>query len=291
MIGPVLLFAGLASGVAECRPEAPSAMVARATAFGGVIAPSPADAEEAEAAGMIAKEAARRYLALELPPFLIAPRSIGARPWLDRGCGFVFPWQFPRTATGEPHLPAHVLPHEIGHTVFIRFLAPRTGRDEYGGGAPDWLDEMAAIAFEDSAGVRMRRADARRHAARGELIPLTRLLSMPHPEWSARQPTADTLAGSPTRPPASAETPAFYATLCALLDFLIERTGDERVIRLLADQVQEDAPLDRWLLEHSAAGGAGAEGLSRLDSEIREFVLTDPRYIETRGGQARGEGR
>jgi hypothetical protein len=251
-------------------------MVARAAAFGGVIAPTEADAEEAAAAGTVAQEAARRFLAFEAPPFLIAAASPGTAP-APAGCAFVFPWRYQRQGAGESRLPSHVLPHEIGHSLFIRFMVPGSGKDEYGGGAPDWLDEMAAIAFEDFGGVRMRRREARRHAERGMLIPLARLLSMPHPEWSARRAAAGAPAASPVSAPASADTPAFYATVRGLLDFLIERTGDERVVALLAEQVRAAAPLDRWLLDHGGRR-SGAKGLSGLDRQIAAFVLTDPAY-------------
>lgn len=277
MNGPALLFAALAGGTGNCPPDPPREMVARAAPFGGVIAPTAADAEEAVAGGTVARDAARRFLGLEAPPFLIAEKSAGPPP-APGGCSFVFSWRFPRVGEGERRLPTEVLPHEIGHDLFIRFLAPATGRDEYGGGAPDWLDEMAAIAFEDAGGVRRRRGEARRHAERGALIPLARLLSMPHPEWSARAAVAGD-SGPTTHQPRSADTPAFYATVRALLDFLIDRTGDERVIRRLAEQVRSDAPLDRWLL---AKVPGAAKDLGGLDSQIAAFVLTNPAYDETR---------
>lgn len=271
----MLLLAAMA-----CPPPPSPGMVARWAQFGGVIAPTAANTDEAVAAGLVTQEAARRFLGFDPPPFLIAMVSPETPPPLG-GCSFVFPWTFSRLSTGAPRLPTHVLPHEIGHELFIRFFAPRTGADEYGGGAPDWLDEMAAIAFEDSAGVRMRRADTRRHAERGALIPLARLLSMPHPEWSARQNAVNSPAEPAVSQPGSVDTPAFYATVRALLDFLIDRTGNERVIRLMAEQVREGAPLDKWLLAQSVEGTA-AEGLTALDAEITAFVLTDPTYNEMR---------
>lgn len=281
-IAAALLLEATAAGAAGCPPEPPSGMVARAAPFGGVIAPTAEEADEAVAAGIVAREAARRFLGLEAPPFLIAPEAAqGERS--PGGCGFAFPWRFRSAGSEEPRLPTHVLPHEIGHGLFIRFLVPRSGADEYGGAAPDWLDEMAAIAFEDPGGVQMRRSEARRHAAQGGLIPLERLLSMPHPEWSARRARAGGPAGPPTSQPASADTPAFYATLRALLDFLIERSGDERVIRRIAEQARAKAPLDRWLLAHSSREAA-ARSLSALDAEIASFVLADPAYAETGGG-------
>lgn len=153
MMGIGLLLAAMVASSEAGPPEPPLGMVARAAPFGGVIAPSAAEAEEAQVAGIVAREAARRFLELEPPPFLIAPQSPDAQPMSAGGCSFVFPWSFSRSGAGGPRLPTHVLPHEIGHALFIRFLVPRTGKDEYGSGAPDWLDEMAAIAFEDPAGI------------------------------------------------------------------------------------------------------------------------------------------
>ncbi|HEX8483404.1 MAG TPA: hypothetical protein VF650_16010 [Allosphingosinicella sp.] len=262
-------------------------MVARTAPFGGVIAPTAADAEEAVAGGTVARDAARRFLGLEAPPFLIAAQSPGTSP--AAGCTFVFPWHFPQAVAGGRRLPPQVLPHEIGHALFIRFLVPETGKEEYGGGAPDWLDEMAAIAFESPGGVRKRRIEARDAAERGALMPLARLLSMPHPEWSARRAQASAAPEPRTGPPRSTDTPAFYATLRALLDFLIERTGDERVIKRLAEQARADAPLDRWLLAH--VPGAAGKGLSRLDAQIAAFVLTNPAYDEARENEAAEETR
>jgi hypothetical protein len=279
MKGLALLLAALAGGAGSCPPDPPGDMVARAAPFGGTIAPTAADAEDAIAGGMVARAAARRFLGLEPPPFLIAEDSSGTPP-APGGCAFVFRWRFPRIAAGERRLPSQILPHEIGHSLFIRYLAPATGNDEYGGGAPDWLDEMAAIAFEDAGGVRERRSDARRHAERGALLPLARLLSMTHPEWSVRPSATGAQSRPGGQPPRSGDTPAFYATLRALLDFLIERTGDERIIRRLAQQANERVPLDRWLLAN--VPGAGTKGLGGLDSHIAAFVLTNSAYDATR---------
>lgn len=274
MIGPTFLLAALAAPASVCPPPPPSGMTARAASFGGAIAFTARDAEEAAAAGDLARTAARRYLGLEAPAFLIFAGPTEAVPATD--CAFVFPWQFARGAGGEMRLPSHVLPHEIGHVLFIRYMFPESGRDEYGGAAPDWLDEMAAMAFEDGGGVAMRREEVRRQAGRGALIPLARLLTMPHPEWTARRPVPGASEGPPVSQPGSAETPAYYATVRALFDFLIDRTGDEQVIARLAQQVRAGAPLDAWLLAQTGKEGAAA-GLTGLDAQLAAFVLA-PEY-------------
>ncbi len=186
-------------------------------------------------------------------------------------------WHFPQTDDGAPRLPSHVLPHEIGHEIFIRFLMPRTGADEYGGGAPDWLDEMAAIALEDASGVQLRREEARRHAQSGALIPLARLLTMPHPEWQPKGSAADARRPGAVRQPGSPDTPAYYATVRALFDFLIDRTADERVIPRLVERIKQGDSVEKWLLDHVAKDSATA-GLSALDAEMASYILASPTY-------------
>ncbi len=40
------------------------------------------------------------------------------------------------------------LAHELGHEWFTTYLWPATKKNQYGGDAPDWLDELAAIVTE-----------------------------------------------------------------------------------------------------------------------------------------------
>lgn len=266
-IAAALLLAAVAVGGQPCAPASEEGMTVRHAAFGGVIAPTSADAIAGVEAGIAARAAAHRHLGLDVPPFLIAPSALGLSRQAT-GCAFVFAWRFSRARGGTP-LPSHVLPHEIGHDLFIRFLVPRRGVDEYGGAAPDWLDEMAAIACEDAAGVAVRRGEARRHAAEGRLIPLDRLLSMQHPEW--RESGAAPQLGGPGQP-RSADTPAFYATVRALFDFLVARTGDDRVIVRLAGRVREGSPIDPHYLALLAGGSASADPTS-LDAALAAFAV------------------
>lgn len=246
------------------------------TSFGGVLAGAREDADRAIAAGDVARKAARRFLDIDLPPFLIATVPVGS-DLPTAGCGFVFPWPAGRKRGEARPLPSHVLPHEIGHAVFIRFVVPRTVDDEYGGDAPDWLDEMAAMAFEDADGIRMRRSEARRHAAEGRLIPLRRLLSMTHPDWQPRKREGEEPSPAGTRQPKSTDTPAFYATVRALFDLLIDRTKDERVIPMLVTRLRSGVPIATWL-PAVIEGRNSPSDLARADAHLRAFVLDDPAF-------------
>ena len=271
MIATALLL--VAVGSVPCTPAPLPGMIARRATFGAVLAPTPDTVAAAIAAGEVARLAAYRYLALDLPPFLIAPPSAEARSRAE-GCGFVFHWPFARSRDGTSRLPTHVLPHEIGHDLFIRYLVPRSGMDEYGGAAPDWLDEMAAIACEDAEGIAGRRREAGRHARDGALIPLARLLTMAHPEWRPRAiRDAPRTRGSAL--PRSIETPAYYATVSALFDFLVARTGDERVIVTLAGRVRAGRPLDPDYIRRLVRRSGGADPGSLDDAIAASAMRTD----------------
>lgn len=85
---------------------------------------------------------------------------------------------------------AGALPHELAHGWFIHAYWPRAearASDHYGGPAPDWMDEIAAVLAEDQAMADGRRAqfaailsggDA---AAKARLLDLATFLSGGHP--------------------------------------------------------------------------------------------------------------
>lgn len=263
----VLLLTAIAStgiGLEPCEVLPETGVTALEAEFGTVLASTRADAQAGIDAGETALAAAKRYLAFDPPRWAIVDRSLSPE-LLPEACGPVFDWRF------GPELPAHVLPHEIGHDVFIRYLVPRSRVDEYGGGAPDWLDEMAAMAFEPAEGVAMRRGEAQRFARRGALVPLSRLLSMKHPEWSARR--ADGTVQGPAGQPLSAETPAFYATVRALFDFLVDRSGRDDVVAELARAYRAGQPLNRWILAASSR-----KDLTDIDAELAGFAI-DEDYV------------
>jgi hypothetical protein len=285
---PLSLGLAASAGQAGSAAESgvPAIFTGRSTAA-TVHVTARADMRRAFREASAAKRTASNALGLNIPHLIIVDQRLADEDVARSGSGLIYLWPFPGSGdvrqSSAP--PATLLRHEIGHDLFIRFLVPRTQQDQYGGAAPDWLDEMAAVAFEAPVEKRMRRAGARRFAEEGGLIPLARLLAMTHPEWRGHGDAP--AAGAVVRSPRSAETPAFYATVQALLDLLIDRTGSERVVRDLADQVRAGAPLDAWLLTHGSRTGPAA-GLDRLDAEISAFVLSDPRYAKAWSAMAPG---
>lgn len=82
----------------------------------------------------------------------------------------------------RPIAQASMLRHELLHQFFIRLLWHNDGGPkQYGGGAPDWLDEAAAITGEPPYLVRSRRARFIKMLQSGAVIPMSRFLHMEHP--------------------------------------------------------------------------------------------------------------
>ncbi|MEO1028112.1 MAG: hypothetical protein AAFX02_03530 [Pseudomonadota bacterium] len=87
----------------------------------------------------------------------------------------------PSTDTDQTVKP---LRHEIAHKLFIAAVwPPIEGKPAYGGGAPDWLDEVAAILAEDEVLTASRRTQIRKIASQDKLIPLETFFSMQHPAY------------------------------------------------------------------------------------------------------------
>ncbi len=75
----------------------------------------------------------------------------------------------------------------------------------------------------------------------------------------------------------SSDTPAFYATVRALFDFMIDKTADERVIPRLVERIRAGDSVEKWLLDNVAKNGATG-GLRGLDAEMVAYILTSPTY-------------
>lgn len=278
---PVPALAG-DSCASDMRPEnaqngqADEPLIIEHTSFGGIVVTNQMQADEAKVAGEIARDRALRYLGLQVPPFLIAAKNVQALPD-SSSCAFVMRWPLISPEHGYPKLPSDILPHEIGHQIFIQFLMPTTGKDEHGGSAPDWLDEMAAIAFEDDRGIEDRRAAARLLAKSNALIPLSELLSMTHPEWQPAALNKDPPVWGVPMQPRSLRTFHFYSTVRALLDFLIERTGKEKVISDLAKHIRSEKDVKDWFEQNISENGSKFK-FDEIDAELRQFVLTSEIY-------------
>lgn len=243
----------------------------------GYVAVDSLDIEAAVTEGNAAREAAERA-------FLLPNVSLAI---VEEGCTDAFApmlaedhsvhtWAFPNGSRREgPRPPTNVLRHEIGHGLFARYLVPTTRDDQYGTDAPDWLDEMAAIAFEGEDQQRSRRRMAMIDADETGLVPLPRLLRMVHPEYRRMALVPQGQAFS-VGSPASQDTLPFYSTIFAFYEFLVERTGSASIVAELASAFRDGEPLDHWILERT--GSSEANTLEELDADFLAWFDQAPHY-------------
>lgn len=212
------------------------------TGFGYVLV-SPEDVPAAINEGYATKLAAEKVLSLKNVTFAVVEEGSGDFQWGGTAGGFkTYTWTFPHGPRRFKPRPAiTLLRHEIGHDLFAR-LVPTASDNQYGTDAPDWLDEMAAVAFEGSD----QRSSRRRDAKNKGLLTLTTLLRMTHPELGApvvREAGQAFAAG----PVSSDQTIPFYATVSCLYEFLSEKTGDEGIVAELAAAFTRGEDLELWL--------------------------------------------
>ena len=163
--------------------------------------------------------------------------------------------------SGEPRGANHV-PHELGHGWYANAFWPASLQTpppttrRYGSPAPDWLDEAAAMLMEDETRTLWhhqrladgRSADAQRAAMSPPEVPLATLISMTHPALAslpapggADGPVSMVVIGRPS---------LFYAQVRVFTDYLIERSGDRRILAVVSKGLQGGATFDRWLGTH-----------------------------------------
>lgn len=267
----------LASLSMASSARADAADLARVDTDFGYVLVDPADVEAAIAEGRAAREAAKRVLLLPDVRFAIIEEGTGADRWGSFTSGYViYNWPFPNGTRRSAARPAtRVLRHEIGHDLLARHSIPGSGKDQYGTNAPDWLDEMAAIAFEGSEEQSDRRRAARRRADAG-LLPLSKLFSMTHPEFRPSSPIGDSQVVA-TSQPTSDDTMRFYATIQAFYDFLLDRTGNKAIIAELANAFVQGADLQTWIVERVEAR-PGHTSLAQLNGDFVQWFSRDPRY-------------
>ncbi|MEN1727242.1 MAG: hypothetical protein AAGJ52_02270 [Pseudomonadota bacterium] len=172
--------------------------------------------------------------------------------------------------------------HEIAHLLFMRELWPSTsnGAQQYGGDAPDWLDETAAVLAESESMTRDRRAALIDAVGAETLLPLAEYLSMPHPSFGdgafaamieeARANADDTGVIFITTEDSDAridDAALFYTQTRAWIDFLTERSGERQVFAHITEALKAGASFEGWLLAEGPDLGLPAQ-LPLLEAEF-----------------------
>lgn len=202
------------------------------------------------------------------------------------------------------------LQHEIGHQLFIhayfggeREAAPSDAAIYGAAGAPDWLDEAAAILTEDAAMAEARRAAFARQvgeAGLSSLTPLAEYLTMAHPGMASAEVAAlvERQAAAAGGEPSATEAavivvddldPAqragleaegkFYATTRVFADFLLHASDDPSVFGKLAQAANQQREMSAWLA--TADTGLPFRTLAALDAGWRAWV--SERYLDAAG--------
>lgn len=166
--------------------------------------------------------------------------------------------------------------HELGHLWLIqafwggRAAGSMKAAGHYGGPAPDWLDEAAAIAMEDDMLTAPRRTRFREMiggSAPGGVAPLASFFAMAHPLAGvgelARSRAVRGDGSSQVMVLTGAEVqrqlgiapeagPNFYAQSRVVADFLLDSSGNPRILGEIARALAGGATIEQWL---AASGG------------------------------------
>ena len=196
-----------------------------------------------------------------------------------------------RPLTADPGIEAGSVAHEMGHLLFNSYFdgaerASTDGMVRYGSRAPDWLDEAAAVALENDALTRRRYASARTaFEADGKAlaIPLQTYLTMEHPSLRAAQAMrgrggegakATMLSGDEAQAflEASGGDPeVFYRQSRLFIDYLVETSGDPRILYAIAQAYRDGGDLAGWLAKSGGVNGLPTT-LEALDTEFEAWT-------------------
>ncbi|MFN3451646.1 MAG: hypothetical protein ACK4ZE_05765 [Sphingorhabdus sp.] len=227
---------------------------------------------------MAAKSKASSELRISNANFGIVDENCGKHGWdeTDENNIIVYAWAFSqgrKSKTPPPEI--HVLRHEIGHSLFIRFLIPNTRVNQYGGDAPDWLDEMASVSFEGPGNRARRRCELSLYARTSGLLSFKKFLSMTHPELR--------LPAHPSQPAgflsfvsSSKETPVFYAMVSGFDEYLRTRLKGRHVITDLVIAFRRGIPIGEFIMSELKLGNKDGD-FKELDEDFKAWMISDRR--------------
>lgn len=187
-----------------------------------------------------------------------------------------------RASIGGPSAAAH----EMGHLWFTHAFWASMMEDDapfthYGSPAPDWLDEISGLVFEDEAMAANRRLRFKDLWAKGEgIVPLAAYLAMSHPELdkalerARSRPKGDGEGGKIVVGAQASEgalaTSAYYAQGRVFADFLIAE-GKPGVLGVIAAAMADGKTFEAWLAADGAAQGLPAD-LAGLEARWMDWA-------------------
>ena len=177
------------------------------------------------------------------------------------------------------------LAHELGHLWFISQFPDPSGavgnNHAYGGWAPDWLDESAAILMENAV-LRDQRREALKELDPDQLIPLETFFMMEHPlAQAAKNLVKDQtqkgnqqvvfLTGEEAdkflKESGQDDAGNFYSQVAGFAQYMIETTGDKTIFAKIAAHLSKGSNVSNWI-----ETSPHFKNLAQLDSAWQAWV-------------------
>lgn len=256
-------------------PEFPRARVAEC---GSVLPWLTAEGMEAQRLGAIRQQIRQARPDIEEATLeLLAKQALASAPK---------PARTPAQLTGA-------LGHELCHLHLIEAFDLRrdanSRQSRYGGRAPDWLDEAAAVLCETDELIQSREELLWDLAASDQLEPLHHFLESEHPliqstqalRGSGQLQTGVTvLSGDAARQlleTADANNPAaFYAQSLGVARFLLDASGKPNVLGELAQSYADDVDFQSFLANRPDGCRLGRD-LSALEAQWQSWLIAQGR--------------
>lgn len=189
--------------------------------------------------------------------------------------------------------------HELAHLWFIRWVwgSEDKASQGYASSAPDWLDEIAAVAAESPQMTRSRRRHFAEALAAGRWIPLRQFTTMPHPALAspemaalltkAREQARASGAGVVSMPlddPEQAEQGLlFYSQARSVLDYFRYRSRSPAVLRIIAHALRDGTSFSDWLKVSGPSLGLAAD-VEALQRDWLTWARKQPPVPPTEAG-------
>jgi hypothetical protein len=180
------------------------------------------------------------------------------------------------------------LSHEIAHLMFSAAVwTEKPAVPGYGSGAPDWLDEVFAVAAEDGVLTAARRQAFARAYAEQALPPLAEWFEAEHPALNAARQlvaerndgevnsgvysfTAEELAAA-----GASDAIIFYTQARGFLDYLDATSSEPHILGAIAHALQEKKSMEAVLEQYGEDWGLPSK-LEALEQSFRAWARPTP---------------
>ena len=207
----------------------------------------------------------------------------------------------------EAQINPTAIPHELGHMWLIRgywttLISAKS--EHYGGPAPDWFDEMAAVLMEPDESKAKRRSQfwERYQAIRAEkqrlgditdrILELAEYLTIQHPAAQAVRDRLENDAGEPVSGKATVkvfsgddaqsfagDSIRFYLQSLLFSDYLAARSQKPAIFGAIATALSQGTTFPQWLDQHGKAHGLPATTEAMESDWLDWLAKTEPKAI------------